>query len=74
MAWTGETESIKMSSIGMTRTVLATGLSEAIAEDGLHKTSQSSTSGVQGTSVQKWLREVTQELDARSVKSCKPGD
>ena len=44
----------------MFRTVLAAGLSEAIAEDRLHKNGLASTSGVHGPAVQKWLREVAQ--------------
>jgi hypothetical protein len=63
-----------MSSIGMTRTVLATGLSEAIAKDNPHNYGQPSPLGNHGPAVQKWLREVAQEFNARSVESCKPGD
>ena len=58
----------------MIQTVLATGLSEAIAEDSLHKNSQPSTSGVHGPSVQKWLREVAQELESRSAEESRLGN
>jgi hypothetical protein len=56
-----------MSSYGMTLTILATGLAEAVAKDDLSEDGYDLAAGMFGRHVSDWLRSVAEDFDVANA-------